>query len=198
MNTINLLDTIKNDYKGVFRTYDIEIIENSNIKYSSLVANRLVEHGYAKRAGRNKFYLPGTDIFAIASNILEPSYIGISAAFSYYNLVTQIYDTIYVISSKRHKDIEIEGYKIKFITLKNTKIYGYHIDKNTYISISDPEKAIVDSVYLANPPIAYIEEALDNGIDNKLIDIERLLFYSEKIHSKKTYEIVLALINKRR
>ncbi|WP_155951106.1 hypothetical protein [Ferroplasma acidiphilum] len=53
-------------------------------------------------------------------------------------------------------------------------------------------------MYLANPPIAYIEEALNNGIDNKLIDIERLLFYSEKVHSKKTYEIVLALINKRR
>jgi predicted transcriptional regulator of viral defense system len=126
MNTINLLETIKNDYKGVFRTYDIGIIENNNINYSSLVANRLVKHGYAKRIGRNKFYLPGTDIFAIASNILEPSYIGILSAFSYYNLVTQIYNTVYVISTKRHKDIEIEGYKIKFIILKNTKLYGFH------------------------------------------------------------------------
>ena len=53
-------------------------------------------------------------------------------------------------------------------------------------------------MYLANPPISYIEEALDNGIENKLINIDRLLFYSEKIHSKKTYEIILALINKRR
>ena len=152
----------------------------------------------AKRAGRNKFYLPGTDIFTIASNILVPSYIAISSAFSCYNLTTQIYDIVYVISAKRHKDIEIEGYKIKFITLKNTKVYGYYIDRNTHISISDPEKAIVDSVYLSNPAIGYIEEALDNGIENKLINIDKLLCYSEKMHSKKTYEIILALINKRK
>lgn len=33
MNNINILETIKNDYKVVFRTYDSETIKNSNINY---------------------------------------------------------------------------------------------------------------------------------------------------------------------
>ncbi len=196
MNTISLLEILKNDYKGVFRTYDIRLIENSNIKYSSLVANRLLKHGYIRRIGRNRFYIDGTDIFTVASNIIEPSYIGISSAFLYYNMVTQLYNTIYVISSKRHKDVDIMGYRIKFITLKNTRIFGYHIDRNTYVSISDPEKAIVDAVYLKNPGIAYIKEALFTGIENKLIDKNKLLSYAEEMHSPVAYKTIISLLER--
>lgn len=76
-------------------------------------------------------------------------YFGLYTSLRLNGLTHEFFDTIFVLNNEifRPKEIKIAGEKVKFIKLKN-KLFGFGIAENNGIKFSDPEKTILDFVYL--------------------------------------------------
>ncbi len=175
MKPNEIIEMFKENGKRVFNLAEYATIANKSNKYSSLI---LAKNKNVKRIEGGKFYIIGANIYEIASNIIYPSYVSLFSALRYYNLTTQIFNTIFILSPKSHKTIEVEGYKIKFIKIAKDKAFGY-VNRNG-IFIASIEKAIVDCVYF-NLPEEYTKRAL---IEAKNIDYKKLFSYAYLMKSK--------------
>ncbi len=130
--------------------------------------------------------------FEVASRIAVPSYISLISAFSYYELVEQIPNTIKVITSKRHKAIQnAQGMRIEFKRVSANMLYGYRLEHG--VSIADPEKALIDAFYL-NEDAQYAGEAITNGINNNILVKGKLLSYAKRCNTKSVWARINKLV----
>jgi predicted transcriptional regulator of viral defense system len=162
----------------VFSTNDIIRILGKDENYTNLYIHRLVSRGVLNRVEKGKYCFVNEDPLKIASNLLYPSYISFLTALSYYNLTTQIPIEIQVVSYKQKKPLSYENQKIAFIKFKKNNIFGFRRDDG--LLIAEPEKAIVDGIYLPKYlPITEIYSALQEGDFNH----EKLVNYIVSIES---------------
>ena len=158
-----------------FTNADIMRISGSGSAYAALLLHRMVNKGEAMRIERGKYYLKGTDIYAIASNVVHPSYISLMSAFRYHGITTQILLSADVVSVRRHKAIEgVSEHKINFMTLHRDRFFGFYRDRDTGAFVAYVEKAILDALYFQNPPMAYVKEAMLNAHEERKLDTARL------------------------
>ena len=158
--------------------------------YASLLARK---NKRLHRIENGKYALVGADIFEIASNIVNPSYVSLFSAIRYYNLTNQIPISIEVITIRRHRLLKTEGYTIKFINFKKERFFGYTRIGNTYIATA--EKAIIDSLYLNTVPYDEVKGALTEGIEKGLIKLDTLKRYAIHMNSKMVIGRILLLLN---
>ncbi len=170
----------------VFTLKDVERLTGKSMKYCSLFVSRMIKLQKIKRIERGKFCFPDANRYEIASNIVFPSYISLLAAFSLYGLTTQQILRIDVITTKRHRKIVFDNLTIRFITIDRKRFFGFERMKNTMITLAQPEKAVIDAIYLNEVPDAYIYESLTEGLRKNLIDRERILEFAGKMCSKTT------------
>lgn len=184
MKTEEFVQEIKGKNIPVFTTLDAVRITGKREKYVSLFLSRMVSHGLLNRLEKGKYYLPRSDIYSIASNIVYPSYISLLSAFRYHRITTQIITTVDVISTIRHTNIKnLEEHSVNFINLGASRVFGFYRDSETNAFVAHIEKAIIDSLYLQNPPYQYIEEALNNAYKNSTLDIERMVYFAYRMES---------------
>ncbi len=137
-----------------------------------------------RRALRGLYYIYGADEYAIASRILPDSYVSLVSALRFYNITEQIPNTIYVVSSRRHRDIDsLNGYSVKFRAVAKGMMYGYGNVGGAFVA--DPEKAAIDMIYL-NEFTEYAEEAVEGG----RLDMGKLSRYAEMSGRKSVIEWV--------
>jgi predicted transcriptional regulator of viral defense system len=141
-----------------------------------------------KRAANCVYYTPDASNYEIASSIVEPSYVSLISALRFYNMTEQIPNTVYVLSSKRHGGISIDETKVEFIKVKPSLMYGYK--KVDGAMVAEPEKAIVDMLYLGRFK-EYAEEAMESGA----ISMEKLMGFAELAGDKSLAKRVGRLIN---
>lgn len=141
MRDIELIDNLKE--KSVFSVQDIQRIGDFSREYSKLVLNRLAKRKLIKKVTRNS-YTTQKDIFIIASNLKTPSYISFWSASSYYGFTEQILNTVYIACTRKIKQINFEGYKIKFVEVND--LFGYKKIKSEKgeIFIAEQEKLLID------------------------------------------------------
>ena len=127
---------------------------------------------------KNKFSKT-KDIFIIASQLISPSYLGLTSSLYLQNEFSQIINNIDILTSKQKKKIKIFDTEINFIKIKPFLIFGYKKIKkeNSYIFISDLEKTLIDSL-LKHMKIINILEII------KKTDIKKLLDYTKKINKE--------------
>ncbi len=187
MKAIELLNLLSQTGNRVFSTYELAQITGVDIPYASLVAHRLVKANLIRKAERGVYYLPGSDIYTIASNIIYPSYISLFSAFRYYDLTTQTPTITDVITTRRHKKIiNLDGFTIRFITIGKGRFFGFHRDKESGAFIAEVEKAIADALYLKNPPEAYVLEAASAAYKKGKLNVGRLMKFLKLMRSKAT------------
>ena len=141
MKEIKLIDKLKE--KAVFSVQDVQRMGDYSKEYTKLVLNRLNKRKLIKRITKNRYTLQ-KDIFVIASNLKIPSYISLWSASSYYGFTEQILNTIHIACTRRIKSISFEGYKIKFIKIKDLFGYNKVRTENGEIFIVKPEKLLID------------------------------------------------------
>ncbi|MFH1053154.1 MAG: hypothetical protein V1740_01940 [Candidatus Woesearchaeota archaeon] len=155
---------------------DKEIIDNELVrdifpemkenKRNKLLHN-LYKKDYLKRARKDLYYNPELlkDFYRLALKIRE-SYIGLSSALRYYNLIEYEDFTIFVMTENFQKNLEIRGtqYDIKFIPLKSM-FKGFEKHNNIYVS--SIEKTLFDCllkprfVGLSNITKAFYDAKID-------------------------------------
>lgn len=180
MKTQDLIDRLVKSGKSVFTIEEVAMLSGKKEAYLSrlLPTNRKII-----RIERGKYFIEGTDILQIASNIVYPSYLSLMSAFRYYDLTTQEPVLINVIALKAHKPVIVRNMKIKFTKTMKTRFFGYRKERNN-IFIAYPEKAIVDALYFMNPEFSAIDEAVGKALDENLIDIKKIKEFALKMGSK--------------
>jgi len=170
MKLSEALHYLERSGKRVFSIYDAAKVMGKPTAYASLLLSKGKD---VERLERGRYFVKGTDMYEIASNILFPSYVSLYAAMQYYELIDQNIIRYSVITPKRHKPIAFgNGSSIEFITVKRNMMFGYINKNNAYIA--SPEKLFIDCLYLGKVQFSELKNALevanaDGLINGKLI-----------------------------
>ncbi|EQD42806.1 transcriptional regulator, partial [mine drainage metagenome] len=150
-------------------------------KKKNYLSRFLTTNARVKKIERGKYYIDGADVYEVASNIVEPSYVSLMAAFRYYDLTTQVPVRISAITTLRHKQIMFNDIAITFTTFKKSRVFGYKKIGN--VRIATVEKSLIDSLYAGDPPYSDVEDAFEKALSQKSVDIERLKGYAIEMGS---------------
>ncbi len=148
MNNISLLKTLQDLNKPYFTVADLEKILGleRNILYVTL--NRLVKNGTLIRLKRN-VYIPefqSFEIEKIANELYYPSYLSFESALSKYGILSQIPYCLTYATTKNTKKINLGARQVEYKKLNKKYFFGYKIQDGIYIA--EPEKAILDQLYM--------------------------------------------------
>ncbi len=174
----NILETLSKS-KKVFTVYDAAKLMNKSTAYASLMLSRSKK---VKRIEKGKYFITGSSVYEITSNIIFPSYVSLYAGMQYYNLIDQNIVKYSVITLKRHRGIALNGNTVEFIKVKKNMFFGYLNKSSTYIA--SPEKLFIDCLYFNKPKFASLKNILSAAINEKLLDTSLLEDYAMKTGSK--------------
>ena len=147
------LDLYKTD-KLYFGYEEISRVLGISLDSARLSAHRYTKQGFLVRVKRNIYILrekwnrlDRMEKFQIANLIQVPSYISLMTAMDYYQITTQIQqDFIESIAVKRTKDTEIQKNVFNYSKIKTELYFGFLKEKDAFIA--NPEKALLDAIYL--------------------------------------------------
>jgi len=122
------------------------------------VIRNLIRKGWLLRLVGGKYLLLPADrgpenlgennAFALASKVVDRSYIGWWSAASFHGFTTQKPMTVFVAVTKQVAARTIEGAEIRFVSVAPRKFFGFQ-SYDVYgrsVSISSPEKTLVDCI----------------------------------------------------
>jgi len=124
--------------------------------------NYMISYGYFIRILRGLYYVKSLeefklkrapDVYKIISLGMDRLkinwYFGLYTALRLNGLTHEFFGEIFILNNKvfRPKVIKISGEKVRFIKLKD-RIFGFGIVKKNSIKFSDPEKTILDFIYI--------------------------------------------------
>jgi len=188
MKSYELEEELRLNGLSVFTPKDVARLTLKPINYIYLLLHKSKRF---IRIEKGLYCLNGTDPLAVASYIATPSYISLISAFSYYKLIDQVPRVIKVVTSKRHKQLEVMGTLIEFKSVKRSMLYGYRREHG--IAIAEIEKAVVDSLYLLEDT-QYLDEAVSNAISSNSFDKSKLLDYAKSTGKSTVYKRAKSLV----
>lgn len=169
----------------IFDANVVRGIIKKDVSYTNLFLHRLKKSGHVFQVERNK-YTVHKDAFLVASRIVWPSYISMWSAIRFYNLTEQIPHSIWVVTTRkrRNKEINFANMKIFFVLTKPNYFFGFRkIDfKGFEIFIADPEKSIIDGVLFRRISASEIFSILKNNL--KSISTAKLVNYAIRTENK--------------
>jgi predicted transcriptional regulator of viral defense system len=123
-----------------------------------------------------------------ANKIYSPSYISLESALSYYNLIPEGVFTTTSLTTRNTTSFSTPVGSFSFRNVKAQLFFGYrllNIQGHT-IKIAEPEKALLDYLYLNKIDTPEILEGLRLNESQllDLLDFDKLRQYSEVFHSK--------------
>ncbi len=159
-------DFLSSNKITVFRLADAAKIIGKERGYAALFLSR---NPNIKGAVGGIYYTKEATEYEVASRIVYPSYVSLISALRFHNLTEQMPRIIYVLSHKRHRPIpDLNGFKVEFKRIKKEMMYGYRRVDDVFVA--DPEKAVIDMLYL-NEFVEYAEEAIELGkLDYNLLE----------------------------
>jgi predicted transcriptional regulator of viral defense system len=186
----------------------MNMLSIKNEKEMSVYLNRWVKKGYLKKIKRG-LYTVYNDNLLIGSFIYKPSYIGLRTVISFHQLTTQLYHDVDVIVPFQPYKKEIEQFRINFFKINRKLFFGFkeYKYKEFKVTISDPEKTILDVLYFNILSIEEVYDCLNNGLNyKKLVEylkkfnntsmIQRLGFLLEKKYENEKEKIFKLISNK--
>ncbi len=184
MKTEDFNDYLREHQIHVFSIYDAAKIVSKSHQYTSKF---LAKDKFIKRAKRGLYYTGIANEYEVASRVIFPSYISLISALRFHNLTEQIPHIIFVMSSVQHRPIsDLNGFGVQFKRLKKRLFYGYGKVDGVYVA--EPEKAVIDMMYL-NEFVDYAEEAIEGG----KLDKTKLNEYAVRSGVKKIIKRVEAI-----
>jgi predicted transcriptional regulator of viral defense system len=146
----------------VINKKEVERVCNKFRIPSESTINYMINYGFFVRILRGLYYVKTieefklkktTDVYKLISLGMEKMkvnwYFGLYTSLRLNGLTHEFFTTIFILNDKifRPKEIKISGEKVKFIKLKS-KLFGFGIVNRDGIKFSDPEKTILDFIYV--------------------------------------------------
>lgn len=178
-NTIELIEKLRK--KPVFSLNDITRLCYCSREYSKIILNRLLKRNLIQKITKNRYTISG-DIYVIASNLKYPGYVSFWAASSYLGYTEQILNTIQIATTQKYKEVDFQGYKIKFIPMKYFFGYKKQRTEQGEIFIVEPEKLLLDCM-LKQKEIGNFDEII-KIFKNAEISKRKVVLYLKKIKNQ--------------
>lgn len=144
-------------------------INNENTAYKML--QRWQKSGLLKRIAKGK-YMPadrGLNEFEIANLLMLPSYVSFESALSFYGILSQFPYMITSATTAKSRSFEVDNRDFEFSHISPAMFWGYDLVNSALMA--GPEKAMIDTVYLASKGLRKInpEEWDLTGVDRKVL-----------------------------
>lgn len=170
MEKLNLYKIKEMALKSNRAVYSIQQLANlikKPKKIAKVYLSRLVEKGLAKKILRGRISFVN-DEYVIASQLLEPCYISLSSALLFHEMIQQVPRDIECVSPKNSRRYIEHG--VVYHKIHPSLFYGYekYSKSNSYIFVADPEKAVIDGVYLNLLPANILDDILNKLDKGKL------------------------------
>ena len=136
-----------NSNRAVYNTAQLSSLIGKDFNTASVYMTRLWKNGFAKHLLRGKISFVEDD-FVIASQLIEPSYISLSSALLFHNVIQQVprrIQSVTPVNSVTYDKLGLEYHKIP-----PELMFGYERHKivESYCFVAKPEKALLDGYYL--------------------------------------------------
>lgn len=127
------------DFKRLFE------ISNQNTLYK--IIQRLEKKGFVKRLVKGKYVnlFQKPHDFALANFLLQPSYVSMESALSFYGIISGFSYQIISVTTKKSRKFLVGDREFSYGQIKNDLFWGY--EKKENFLIADKEKAYLDFIY---------------------------------------------------
>src|SRR3989344_5994970 len=191
-----LLSELAENNKTIFKVDDaVKILQEKKSSATKLLHD-LTINKWLFRLSRGKYLILPLEAgvkpefteheFIIASNLITPSYISYWSALNYYGFTEQVSKTIFVATTKRKREMNLLGLKIKFVTIKKDKFFGFKkiLVNNRPVNIAEKEKVIIDCIDFPRNCGGIVEviKAIDSAKDE--LDLKKLEDYTTKMKNQ--------------
>jgi len=124
-----------------------KIFETKKIKTLYELLQRLEKEGVIQRIikGRYLFSLREYNDFELANFLVNPSYISLESALSFYGILSQFPYTVTSITPLKPRHITYQEKEYEFSHLESKYFFGF-VKKDKFL-IATPEKALLDELY---------------------------------------------------
>ncbi|HQL12379.1 MAG TPA: hypothetical protein PK507_05165 [bacterium] len=151
-NLANITNKIINSGFIIFTSKTLKEIfgVNNNPSFFSIL-NKMVDSNILIKLERGKYLLnidrKEADKFFIANSLYSPSYISFETALNFYGILPQFPYEITSATVKKSVKKNIDNVVYSYTHIKNSLFFGY--EKKGNILIANPEKALLDQIYLS-------------------------------------------------
>lgn len=171
--------------KKVFSVRELAEVSGyrGDAKHLSVWAKRLKDRGFITHIKRNVYCLAGQELtkFEFANILYVPSYISLDSALNYYGILTQVPLSTTSITLKRAKTLSHQNMAYDYSHITAGYFWGFEARNN--VLIADPEKSLIDKVYLESfNKDATLDFADELIFDN--ISKAKLVNYAKRIKNK--------------
>jgi predicted transcriptional regulator of viral defense system len=177
-----LIDQIESRGMIFFRPKDVQRFLGVGDRASYNMLSRIKKKGLIERIQSGTYVLDSTlnsrDLYELASNLVDASYLGLFSALHFHDLTDQVPRKAQLVTTKRKNSVEIQGRELEFVTVKRDQFFGYR-NYNSVVA-STPEKTVIDCLRLIGKAgdISNIIE-----INYEELDVRLLVRYTEKTGS---------------
>lgn len=157
------------DAKKIFK------VKKENTLYKLL--QRLEKSGVIKRIIKGKYLFTFQEVgdFELANFLINPSYISLESALSFYGILPQFPYTVTSITPLKSQKIIYQGKEYEFTHLGSKYFFSF-VKKDKFL-IATPEKALLDELYLMAKKLRKIHF---EDLDLKIIDKKKFKDLSRK------------------
>lgn len=144
--------------------------------YAKVFLHRLVKKGFVYRIERGKYTVYDAPLL-VASHIVQPSYLTLWTALSFYGLTTQLPRDIFVACRAQKKAVVFQDTRIRFVSAQPdgfTKVQYQGVQ----IFMAEREKLLVDILNTGLVPSSELEELVHE------INIKKMVAYLLKTGNK--------------
>ena len=132
---------------------------------------RLEKSGVVNRIKKGKYHfsLKEYNDFELANFLVNPSYISLESALSFYGILPQFPYTISSVTPLKSQKIIFQGKEYEFCHIENKYFFDF-VKKDNFL-IATPEKALIDELYFVAKKLRKIHI---RDLDLKMITKKRL------------------------
>ena len=195
-NELKLLFGVEKEGKRLFSIGDARRILDTSDASVRNVIYRLKRKGRIEEIERGTYLLIPARAgiegswaevpFLLVPHLIEVYYIGFWTALNYWGMTEHVPLTVFVVTTKRKRDVKYGPTRFEFVTLAERKFFGSIEERAAggEFNISSPEKTIVDC--LLYPKYCGGLDEVVKGVWNarSRLDFSELLRYSERVGVK--------------
>ena len=170
---IQELESIPQSY---FTTADLEKVFNRSRKSLAVSLHRLVQRGALVRLSKGIFQTKSqtAQLEHVANQVYYPSYLSFESALARHGILSQQPYSLTFATRKRSKKLLLGDQEVQYRQLNQKYYFGY--TQTPQGAIAEPEKAIIDQLYLIDRGLtsSELEEWSLVGINkNKLLEFSQ-------------------------
>ena len=146
-NLYKIRDKAIASQRAVFSIQQLANLTSKPKTIAKLYASRLVKKGLAQRLRRGKITFNGDDDVN-ACQLIEPSYITLDSALMRHHVGTQM--PAWTICATTRNSLRLNTLRFWYHKIPPSLYYGFKREAfgSSYILLAEPEKAILDGLYL--------------------------------------------------